>query len=451
MSKKLRVWLFSFRRELTRSLRWLVPGIGVKRWLLLLLGGITLFAVGLGIFLLDIYRTAPETWWLPVLSFLSLRFLTRPLRFLIFGGVGVGLILVGIWGLNRALIIPFLRPGQKLVDQVTEYRRREKGPRVVAIGGGHGLATVLRGMKEHTHNLTAVVAVTDDGGSSGDLRRSMGILPPGDIRNCLAALSNDEALLTQLFQYRFSGDTQLDGHSFGNLLISAMADITGSFEEAVAESGRVLSVHGRVLPATLHNVRLVADVQLPNLPNEVRVEGESNIPQMAGRVRRVWLEPNDATAFPPVIQTILAADMIVIGPGSLYTSILPNILVPDLLAAIRSSRAIKIFVCNVATQIGETQAYNCSDHVRALEEFIGDDVVNIIVCNTSYEADLPEGVQWVRLDDGLMGDGRVYCAGLLDREHPLHHEASKLAQTLIDLFYEKTGPLERETTTLSRW
>ena len=450
MSKKQRAWLLSFRRELTRSLRWLVPGIGVKRWLLLLLGGITLLAVGLGILLLDIYRTAPETWWLPVLSFLSLRFLTRPLRFLIFGGIGVGLILVGIWGLNRALLIPFLRPGQKLVDQVTEYRRREKGPRVVAIGGGHGISTVLRGMKEHTHNLTAVVAVTDDGGSSGDLRRSMGILPPGDIRNCLAALSNDEALLTQLFQYRFSGDTQLDGHSFGNLLISALADITGSFEEAVSESGRVLSVHGRVLPATLRNVRLVADVQLPNLPNEVRVEGESKIPQMAGRVRRVWLEPNDATAFPPVIQAILAADMIVIGPGSLYTSLLPNILVPDLLAAIRSSRAIKIFVCNVVTQIGETQAYNCGDHVHALEELIGSDVIDIIVCNTSYEADLPEDAQWVRLDDGLMGDGRVYCADLLDRERPLLHEASKLAQTLIDLFYERTGPLDKDTTTQPR-
>jgi len=444
MSNKQRAWLLSFRRELTRSLRWLAPGIGVKRWLLLLLGGITLLAVGLGILLLDIYRTAPETWWLPVLSFLSLRFLTRPLRFLIFGGIGVGLILAGIWGLNRALLIPFLRPGQKLVDQVTEYRRREKGPRVVAIGGGHGISTVLRGMKEHTHNLTAVVAVTDDGGSSGDLRRSMGILPPGDIRNCLAALSNDEALLTQLFQYRFSGDTQLDGHSFGNLLISALADITGSFEEAVSESGRVLSVHGRVLPATLRNVRLVADVQLPNLPNEVRVEGESKIPQMAGRVRRVWLEPNDATAFPPVIQAILAADMIVIGPGSLYTSLLPNILVPDLLAAIRSSRAIKIFVCNVVTQIGETQAYNCGDHVHALEELIGSDVIDIIVCNTSYEADLPEDAQWVRLDDGLMGDGRVYCADLLDRERPLLHEASKLAQTLIDLFYERTGPLDKE-------
>ncbi|MFH1906952.1 MAG: gluconeogenesis factor YvcK family protein, partial [Chloroflexota bacterium] len=228
------------------------------------------------------------------------------------------------------------------------------------------------------------------------------------------------------------------------LFISALVDITGSFEDAISESGRVLSVHGRVLPATLHNVHLVADVQLPNLPNEVRVAGESKIPKIGGRVRRVWLEPNDATAFPPVIQAILAADMITIGPGSLYTSLLPNVLVPDLLAAIRSSRALKIFICNVATQIGETQAYSCGDHVRSLEEFIGSDVIDIIVCNTSYEADLPDSVQWVRLDDELLSKGRVYCADLLDRERPLHHEASKLAQTLIDLFYERTGPLDKE-------
>ncbi|MDI6768311.1 MAG: YvcK family protein [Anaerolineales bacterium] len=444
MKNKPKARRISIGKELARSLRWFSPGLGVKRWLLTLLAGITFSAVGLGLLLLDIYRTAPETWWLPVIRVISLQALPRLVRVLIFGSIGIGLILAGIIGLNRSLLVPFLRPGRRLVDQVAEYRRREKGPRVVAIGGGHGLATVLRGMKNHTHNLTAVVAVTDDGGSSGELRRSLGILPPGDMRNCLAALSNDEALLTQLFQYRFSGDNQLEGHSFGNLFISALVDITGSFEEAISESGRVLSVHGRVLPATLHNVHLVADVQLPNLPNEVRVTGESKIPKIGGRVRRVWLEPNDATAFPPVIQAILSADMITIGPGSLYTSLLPNVLVPDLLAAIRSSRALKIFICNIATQIGETQAYNCGDHVRSLEESIGSDLIDIIVCNTSYEADLPDGVQWVMLDEELLSKGRVYCADLLDRERPLHHEASKLAQTLIDLFYERTGPLDRE-------
>ncbi len=171
------------------------------------------------------------------------------------------------------------------------------------------------------------------------MRESFGILPPGDIRNCLAALSNDEALLTQLFQYRFSGSAGLEGHSFGNLFITALTDITGSFEEAVAELGRALSVSGRVLPSTLHDVHLVADVLLPHAVNEVRVQGESKIPEVAGRIRRVWLEPNNPPVFPPVLQAILNADLIVVGPGSLYTSLLPNLLVPDLLAAIHASRA----------------------------------------------------------------------------------------------------------------
>ena len=243
----------------------------------------------------------------------------------------------------------------------------------------------MRGLKAHTSNLTAVVTVADDGGSSGRLRESHGILPPGDIRNCLAALSNDEALLTQLFQYRFNGSPDLEGHSFGNLFITALVDITGSFEEAVAESGRVLSVHGRVLPSTLHDVKLVASMELPHSINEVRVEGESKIPAMAGRVRRVWLEPDDASAFPPVIKAILNADVIVVGPGSLYTSILPNLLVHDLLAAIQASRAIKIYVCNIATQSGETDSYTCYDHVRALENHMGKDLFDVILCNDNYE------------------------------------------------------------------
>ena len=171
-----------------------------------------------------------------------------------------------------------------------------------------GSSTLLRGLKTYTRNLTAIVTVADDGGRPDVSVRRYGILPPGDIRNCLAALSNDEQMLTQLFRYRFSGSGGLDGHSFGNLFITALTDITGSFEEAIAESGKVLSVSGRVLPSTLHDVKLVADMQLPNSPNQVRVQGESRIPKMAGRVRRVWLEPNDAPAFPPALKAILKAD-----------------------------------------------------------------------------------------------------------------------------------------------
>jgi uncharacterized cofD-like protein len=422
--------------------RWLRPGLGVKRWLGVVLLGTTLTGVGLAYLLLDVYRTAPETWWLPALSAAALRFLPRLLRVVIFGSTGVGLIVYGIWGLNRALMAPFLRPGRRVVDELTSHRRRERGPRIVVIGGGHGLSTLLRGLKEHSYNITAIVTVADDGGSSGRLRRTMGILPPGDIRNCLAALSNDEAMLTQLFQYRFpNGTSGLDGHSFGNLFISALAEITGSFEEAVAESGRVLSVSGRVLPSTLHDVRLVADVRLPTLVTEVRVEGESQIPESAGQVRRVWLEPNNAQAFPQAIQAILAADMILIGPGSLYTSILPNLLVPDIAAAVRASRGLKIYICNVATQPGETDGYSCGDHVRALEEHAGGDLFEMVVSNRNCEGDLPEDIDWVRTEDDLMVDYPIYQSDLVDPSRPWRHSAEKLAQVLMDLLQERTGPL----------
>lgn len=427
---------------LRRLLRWFVPGLGVKRWFLLALAGMTLLGVGLAILLLDLYRTdSTNQVLLTFLSYASLRFLPRWVRILVFGGLGLSLIGFGIWEMNRALMRPYMRPGLHVVDQLTDYRRRGRGPRVVTIGGGHGLSTLLRGLKTHTHNLTAVVTVADDGGSSGRLRESLGILPPGDIRNCLAALSNDEALLVQLFQYRFSGEPGLDGHSFGNLFISALSDITGSFEEAVAESGRVLSVYGRVLPSTLHNVRLVADVRLPYVVNEVRVEGESHIPEVAGHVKRVWLEPNDAPAFPPVIKALLNADMIVIGPGSLYTSLLPNLLVHDVMAAVQSSRALKVFVCNIATQPGETQSFSCYDHVRALEEHVGEDLFDIVLCNDNYTGSLSESSQWVMADEKSRSDMRLYTADLVDYDQPWRHDPDRLAHVLMDLFYERTGPL----------
>jgi len=423
-------------------MRWLKPGLGVKRWLIPILIGTTLIGVGLGILILDIYRNAPDTWWLPLLSAASLRTLDRPLRALIFGLLGAGLILGGIWGLNHSLLAPFRRPGRAMIEELTVHRRRERGPRIVAIGGGHGLSTVLRGIKNYSYNISAVVSVADDGGSSGRLRRSLGILPPGDIRNCLAALSTDEALMAQLFQYRFAeGGDGLDGHSFGNLFISALADITGSFEQAVAESAQVLAVHGRVLPATLHDVRLVADVTLPYLVAEVRVEGESQIPTFPGSVRRVWLEPSNAPAYPQVIQAILAADMIVVGPGSLYTSILPNLLVSDITEAIRVSRGLKIYVCNVATQPGETDGYSCADHLRVIEEHAGSPLFDLIVVNSRYEGRLPEGIQWVKVDEELEADYAVYQADLIDLERPWRHEAEKLSQALMDLYQERTGPL----------
>ena len=437
----------SDREQVAKNLRelgrWFAPGLGVKRWYLFILTGITLLGLGLALILLDLYRTeSTNPVLLEFLSVASLRFFPREIRILIFGGIGVGLVIYGIGRLNQSLLRPYVRPGRALVDDLTNFRRLERGPRIVAIGGGHGQATLLRGLKLYTRNITAVVTVADDGGSSGRLRESFGILPPGDIRNCLAALSNDEQMLTQLFQYRFSGAGNLDGHSFGNLFITALADITGSFEGAVAESGRVLSVSGRVLPSTLHDVKLIADMQLPESVNQVRVEGESRIPKMAGRVRRVWLEPNDAPAYPPVIKAILNADMIVVGPGSLYTSLLPNLLVNDLLGAVRASRAVKVYVCNMVTQAGETDAFTCYDHIRSLEEHVGDRLFDVLLCNDNFVGQLNEGDQWVELDDMTRSDSRSQFADLINEAQPSHHDSVKLADTLIGILDEFTGPLD---------
>ena len=432
---RVRIWL-------RQILRWLRPGLGVKRWLVLVLGGTALMGAGVAVVVLDVYRTSPDTWWLPLLTYISLQFLSRPLRALIFGSLGIGLIGAGIWGLNSSLLAPFVRKDRTVVDTLTQYRRRERGPRVVVIGGGRGQSTLLRGLKEYTRNLTAVVTVADDGGSSGRLRDTTGILPPGDIRNCLAALSNDEDLITQLFQYRFAdGGGGLEGHSFGNLFISALSEITGSFEEAVAESGKVLSVSGRVLPSTLHDVRLVADLAMPQFSGEFRVKGESRIPEATGEVQRVWLEPDNPPAFPAVIKALLRADLIVIGPGSLYTSIIPNLLVPDIAAAVRSSEALKIFICNVATQPGETDDYNCGDHIRALEAHVGPRFFDMVVSNDALSGTLPEGSQWVLAEDELEARYALYRSDVADEENAGRHDSAKLTEVLINLLEERTGPL----------
>ena len=434
-------WWPKFWQFVRKEARWLTPGLGVKRWLVLIMAGTTLLGVGFAMFLLDFYRTAPDTWWLPALSFLALRFLTRPLRVLIFGGLGVAMTLAGIWGFNRSLLRPFLQPGRHVVDSVTAFRKRERGPRIVAIGGGTGLATLLRGLKQYSTNITAIVTVADDGGSSGELRRSMGVPPPGDIRHCLTALADDETLMGQLFQYRFSSGGGLTGHSLGNLLITALAEISGSFEEGVAESGRVLAVQGQVLPATLHDVKLAADIVLPEAAGEVRVKGESEIPKAAGKIRRVWLEPDNPLAYPPTVQAILNADLILIGPGSLFTSILPDLLVPDIADALRVSRGLKFYICNVATQQGETDGFDCFDHVQTIDKHVGGGIIDLVLCNNNYAGQLPEGISWVKTSQKLEEEYSIYCADLVDQAMTWRHNPARLAQVAMDLFNERTGPL----------
>jgi uncharacterized cofD-like protein len=419
--------------------RWLEPGLGVKRWIAVLTLGTTLIGLGIAVILLDVYRAYPNS---EFMAFLSLRALPRVLRALLLGGAGILIIIWSIYGLNRALLAPYMRPGHSIVEAVSEHRRLGRGPKIVAIGGGTGLSTLLRGLKVHTGNLTAIVSVADDGGSSGRLRRSLGLPPPGDIRACIAALSQDEALLTQLFQYRFGEDEELRGHSFGNLFIAALSSVTGSFEHGVIDAGRLLGIRGQVIPATDSKIELLADKILASTSEAVRIEGESHIPDIPGRIKRVQLEPNDPPAYPFAIQAILNADMIVIGPGSLYTSIIPNLLVPDIVQAIKASRAYKVFVCNVATQRGETDHLDCCQHTEAIEAHVGSPLVDLVIANDHILEKLPEGIQAVDPSQDGNLSCPLYTTDLVDLSQPTRHDSVKLAEALIAILEEHTGPLE---------
>lgn len=425
-------------KYLRAAIQWLPLGMAIKRWLLVLASGVALLSLGLSFLLRELYP-------LPnVFYYFTLQFIPRSLRAALFILVGIGALVGGLVGLNRSLLRPFVDPRlENLVRSLQRYRRRERGPKIVAIGGGHGLSTLLRGLKEHTAHVTAIVTVADDGGSSGRLRRELGVLPPGDFRNCIAALADDEALTTLLFQYRFGNGSGLNGHSFGNLFITAMAEVTGSFEQAILESGRVLAVQGQVLPSTLQDVRLTADLRpLPHaeavdsVPGRVnRVSGESSISEAGGAIEQVYLDPPDAPAYPGAVQALLNADLIVAGPGSLYTSVLPNLLVPAIAQAVEASPARKVYVCNVATQRGETEGYSVSDHVAALETHVPGCLFPVVLANDNQEVafESSPGVRLVPLDVPADAEYRVVAADLVDRAHPWRHDSDKLAQALLRL------------------
>ncbi|HUX76767.1 MAG TPA: gluconeogenesis factor YvcK family protein [Anaerolineae bacterium] len=417
------------RRHIRTGLKWLKPGMGVKRWLLLLACGIALLSLGFSFLLRHLYPL-PDVFY-----YITFQFIPRGLRAGLFMLAGVAALVIALLGLNRALLAPFIEADpETLVDAVYRYRQRERGPKVVAIGGGHGLSVLLRGLKRHTSNVTAIVTVADDGGSSGRLRRELGVLPPGDIRNCIAALADDEALMTQLFQYRFGNGKGLNGHSFGNLFITAMAQVTGSFDRAIVESGRVLAVQGRVLPSTLCDVTLTADLRAEPV-GVSRVAGESSITEACGTIERVYLEPNDAPAYPEAVRALLEADLIVAGPGSLCTSVLPNLLVPDVARAVTASRALKVYVCNVATQRGETDGYNTGDHVTMLETHLGAGFFPVVLANDNLDVDFdaPPGVELVVVDFPPGAAYRVITRDLVDRARPWRHDSDKLARALLNL------------------
>jgi len=305
-------------------------------------------------------------------------------------------------------------------------------PRVVAIGGGTGLSTLLRGIKKYTGNIVAIVTVADDGGSSGRLREEYRVLPPGDIRQCLTALAETEPLMTELFQHRFGGEGALAGHSFGNLFITAMAEITGDFEHAIRESGRVLAVRGQIVPATLRDVVLCATAG-----SEVRV-GESKVPQGAERIDRVFLEPADAEINPEAETAILAAELIIVGPGSLYTSILPNLLIDGMVEALRASPAVKVYVCNIAGQPGETMGFSVSEHLKTIEDHVGNHLFDYVIVNSNTGLPLPPsaveaGVTRVGFDRDQAGQQPVnyILADVASSQISTHHDPEKLSKVIM--------------------
>ncbi len=419
--------------------KWLYLGLGVKRWLALLMLGVTLLGLGFAYVLVSIYRETP----LPnVFYYLTLQFLDRAVRGILFGALGIGLVAVSIIKLSQSLLSAFVDSETDVVQVLYRQRSRPRGPKIVAIGGGTGLSTLLRGLREESGFLTAIVTVADDGGSSGRLRRELGVLPPGDFRQCIAALADAEPLVTQLFQYRFGEGTGISGHSFGNLFIAAMAGVTGNFETALLESSRVLAVRGKILPSTLANVTLCAEARASDTAESglAVVEGESEIGHR-GAIERVYLEPEDAPAYPGVVRAILEADLIVAGPGSLFTSVIPNLLVKDVQRALEVSNAVKVYVCNVATQPGETADFTVEDHYEALAQHVGPGIFTHVLANNNWGYTLPEqsASQMVKPRSDGRNPLELLLTDLVDEEKPWRHDPVKLTRALLTIYRATTS------------
>jgi uncharacterized cofD-like protein len=423
------------------AMKLLYPGMQIKRWVALAIFGMILISLGVAYLLVHVYRVQPFPQFVGTVT---VQFLERPVRGAIFIIAGVIAMIVATLKLNQSLLAAFMpeRQSVNVVDAIYSYRARQRGPKIVVIGGGTGLSVALRGLKDCTNNLTAIVTVADDGGSSGRLRRDMGVLPPGDFRNCMVALADVEPLMENLFQYRFDHGSELEGHSFGNLFIVAMTEVTGNFEHALEESSRVLRVRGRVLPSTTANVMLWAECDDGSL-----VGGESRISLSGRKIRRVYLDPERPVAHPEAVEAILDADLVVAGPGSLYTSVLPNLIVEGISDALLQTAAMKVYVCNVATEPGETDGYGITEHLDALMKHLpgGNNPFHFILANNHLGLPMPSSGRVAAVGPnghaGHYGDAWVVLADVVDEHNSVRHHSTKLADALIRLYNEKSGML----------
>ena len=424
-------------------LKWLYPGMRFKRWLLLFAGGVMLASLGIAVvFNYKYIDNIEEAIFRAVYLWSgSYDYTFTALVGMLMVLLGFGVMLVAARFVIRSVItvLPPANSSEKLADLIYEKRKLGQGPAITVVGGGHGLSVLLRGIKQATTNVTAVVTVADGGGSSGGRREELGMIPPGDLRNCLVALADTEPLMEKLFQHRFEGDSQLSGHSFGNLFIAAMAQVTGDVETALKESSKVLAVKGRVLPASKEFVRLDAIMEDGSI-----VCGESKIPEAHKKIHRVKLFPEHVEAVQSSLDALRDAEAIVLGPGSLYTSIMPNLLVEGIGDALCRSRAVKIYICNVMTQPGETDGYTASMHVKAILDHAGRNAVDYVIVNsTPVPEDLKKkyaeaGAYPVIVDEDVLkalGVG-VIKADLITNHDAIHHDPKKLAESVMQVVYE---------------